>query len=92
MYDHFYSDSRFFSKVRRVFQVAGKELINKALLLYFVLQRPDLPATVKAVIICSLAYFIWPLDAIPDVLVPLGYTDDLAMLSSALLVAAVHVD
>ncbi len=92
MYDHIYSDNRFFNKVRRVFQAAGKELIHKALLLYFVLQRPDLPVTVKTVIISSLAYFIWPVDAIPDVLVPLGYTDDLAMLSSALLVAAMHID
>lgn len=92
MYDHIYSDNRFFAKIRRVFRAAGKELIHKALLLYFVLQRPDLPLAVRTVIISSLAYFIWPLDAIPDVLVPVGYSDDLAALASALVMAAMYID
>jgi len=37
------------------------------------------PAHVKAAIFAALAYFIAPVDAIPDFLLALGYTDDAAV-------------
>jgi len=37
------------------------------------------PAHVKAAIFAALAYFIAPIDAIPDFLLALGYTDDAAV-------------
>jgi len=39
----------------------------------------DTPAHVKAAIFAALAYFIAPVDAIPDFLLALGYTDDAAV-------------
>lgn len=92
MINNTYSDTSFFEKITKVFQKAGRELIEKALWLYFVLQKPELPMTAKSVIISALAYFIWPLDAIPDVLGPIGYTDDLAVITAAVVAVAMHID
>lgn len=39
------------------------------------------PTRVKATLIGALAYFVFPLDAIPDFLAVVGFTDDIAILS-----------
>lgn len=87
-----YSDKNLFGKIKKVFEKTGRELIEKALWLYFVLQKPDVPMTAKSVIISALAYFIWPIDAVPDVLGPVGYTDDLAVITAAIVAVAMHID
>lgn len=38
----------------------------------------------KGVLVLGLIYLIFPLDALSDLLVPLGWTDDLAVLAGAL--------
>ena len=45
----------------------------------------------KSIILGALGYFIFPIDAIPDVLVPLGYTDDLGVLAAAVTAVAMHI-
>ncbi len=42
------------------------------------------PLTVKAILMGALAYFIMPVDVIPDFIAGLGYTDDAAVLIAAL--------
>lgn len=49
---------------------------------------PATPLRDKAVLLGALAYFIMPVDAIPDFVTLLGYTDDLAVLTLALRTAA----
>ena len=39
---------------------------------------------VRATLLGALAYFVLPIDAIPDMIVGLGYTDDAAVLFAAL--------
>ena len=56
---------------------AGQSVIYASLLLFYVLQRPDVPKRVKIIVIGALAYFIAPIDAIPDFIAGIGYTDDL---------------
>lgn len=89
--DNHYSETGFWSKVGSVAKAAGAKVIETALLLYFTLQSPNCPAWARATIIGALGYFIFPIDAIPDVLVPVGYTDDAAVLAAALASVAVHV-
>ena len=79
-----YSEADFWSKLRRFARKAGREVVEKALWLYFALQRPETPAWAKRTIIGALAYFILPIDIIPDLAPLVGFTDDLGMLVMAI--------
>jgi len=46
---------------------------------------------VKATLVGAVAYFVLPLDAIPDVLPALGFTDDAAVLFAAVKLVAGHI-
>ena len=49
------------------------------------------PVRAKGILVGALAYFILPVDAVPDLLLGLGFTDDLAVLLAAFNVVRVHV-
>jgi uncharacterized membrane protein YkvA (DUF1232 family) len=49
------------------------------------------PAHVKAALVGALAYFVLPFDFMPDVLPLLGFTDDAAVLLTALRLVAGHL-
>jgi len=71
---------------------AGKKIIYAVLLLYYTLQKDNIPLKAKAVIIGALGYFIAPLDAIPDFLPIIGYTDDFGALMMALATVYMYID
>ncbi|MBP2626909.1 MAG: hypothetical protein H6Q68_1620 [Firmicutes bacterium] len=71
---------------------AGKKLIYAALLLYYTLQKDNVPLKAKSVIVGALGYFIAPIDAIPDFLPMIGYTDDFGALMMALAIVSMYVD
>ncbi|MBM4346102.1 MAG: DUF1232 domain-containing protein [Deltaproteobacteria bacterium] len=72
-------------------KTAGREAIGMALTLYFAMKDPEVPVWAKSVIVGALGYFIFPIDVIPDVMVPIGYTDDVGVMAAALTMVAVHV-
>jgi uncharacterized membrane protein YkvA (DUF1232 family) len=88
-----YSDQGFWEKVGSYALTVGKEGIRNALILYFTLQDPEgkVPTWAKTVIIGALAYFIWPLDAIPDITPVVGYVDDIGVLAAAVAAVAVNI-
>ena len=49
------------------------------------------PLQVKATLIGALAYFVLPIDAMPDIMPVLGFTDDAAVLATALKLVASHM-
>ncbi len=49
------------------------------------------PLQAKAALVGAIAYFILPIDAIPDFLPALGYTDDAAVLLAAIKLVAGHI-
>jgi uncharacterized membrane protein YkvA (DUF1232 family) len=51
----------------------------------------DTPLQVKAALIGALAYFVLPFDAIPDMLPVIGFTDDAAVLATAIRLVATHI-
>lgn len=51
----------------------------------------DTPFKAKAIIFGALGYFILPTDAIPDFVLGLGFTDDIAVLTAALGTVRAHV-
>ena len=85
------SDDGFWEKVRKYAKTAGREVIQKALLLYFVMIDPKTPLKDKGIILAALGYFISPADAIPDLLAAVGYADDLGVLVLALTTVSKHI-
>src|SRR5262249_61382505 len=49
------------------------------------------PLRVKAALLGALAYFVLPFDAVPDMLPFLGFTDDAAVLLTALRIVSGHI-
>lgn len=72
--------SDLFSKIASSCKSAGRKLIENVLILWYAF--PDASTSDKAVILGALAYFISPLDAIPDML-PAGYVDDYSVVLGA---------
>lgn len=50
---------------------------------YYCALDPNTPTKVRGILLAALAYFILPLDSIPDFLVGFGLTDDIAVLTVA---------
>lgn len=86
-----FSESSFWEKLYENAKKAGKEVIEKALFLYYASQSPETPKWAKNVIYSALVYFIFPIDAIPDFVPLVGYADDLLVLMAALTVVAMHI-
>ena len=78
-------------KLAAVARFAGRQVVEKALILYHTLRRPETPKAAKATIVGALAYFILPVDAIADFIPGLGYTDDLGALAAALVTVSGYV-
>lgn len=81
--------SKLKDKVRRTL---GKiPFAGDALAAYYAALDPATPRHVKAILLGALAYFIMPVDMVPDFLVGFGYTDDAAVLATALRSLAPYV-
>ena len=87
-YREVYSDAGLAAKLGRFAHVAGRELVERAILLYLVMRDEHTPRWAKATVIGALGYFIAPLDAIPDLLPGVGFTDDLSVIVAALAAVA----
>jgi uncharacterized membrane protein YkvA (DUF1232 family) len=79
----------FWRKTRRV--AAQIPFAEELLAAYYCAFDRDTPLPVKATLIGALAYFVLPVDAIPDVLPVLGFTDDAAVLATAIKLVASHI-
>jgi uncharacterized membrane protein YkvA (DUF1232 family) len=58
---------------------------------YFCAFDRNTPRRVQVVLIGALAYFILPFDFIPDMLPVIGFTDDAAVLATAIRMVAAHI-
>jgi uncharacterized membrane protein YkvA (DUF1232 family) len=87
-----FDDAGFWKKISKFATTAGREVIERALWLYFAAQRPDTPLWAKTAIYGALAYFVMPLDAIPDIVPLAGYTDDLGALAAAIGSVSMYID
>ena len=91
-YEEAYSEARFWDKLKHYALAAGREVVEKALLLYYAAQEEKAPAWAKATIAGALGYFIVPLDAITDLTPAVGYADDLGVLVLALAAVATYIN
>ena len=79
----------FWPKLAKVF--AAIPFAEDALAAYYCAFDRTTPLKVKGVLLGALAYFILPLDAIPDFLLGLGFTDDMAVLLTAISMIRGHL-
>lgn len=75
-------ETGFWKKLRRV--ATKVPFLDELLAAYYCAIDPATPLRVKAVLFGALAYFIMPVDLIPDFVAWFGFTDDAAVLFAAI--------
>jgi uncharacterized membrane protein YkvA (DUF1232 family) len=80
---------RFWTKFKRV--VARLPFAEDLLAAYYCAFDRETPRHVQIALLGAIAYFILPFDFIPDMLPVLGFTDDAAVLATALRMVATHI-
>lgn len=79
----------FWRKLKRV--TARIPFAEQLLAAYYCAFDKATPLSVKATLVAAIAYFILPVDAIPDVLPVIGFTDDAAVLATAINLVASNI-
>ena len=80
---------RFWIKLKRV--VAKLPFAEDLLAAYYCAFDKQTPRHVQAALLGAVAYFILPFDFVPDMLPVLGFTDDAAILATAIRMVAGHI-
>jgi len=80
---------RFWIKLKRV--VAGLPFAEDLLAAYYCAFDKQTPRHVQVALLGAIAYFILPFDFIPDMMPILGFTDDAAVLATAIRLVATHI-
>jgi uncharacterized membrane protein YkvA (DUF1232 family) len=83
--------------LRRRFWIKLKKVVGKLpfaedlLAAYYCAFDRQTPRHVQAALLGAIAYFILPFDFIPDMLPVLGFTDDAAILATAVRLVSAHI-
>ena len=91
MADKNYSEAGFWQKLNTFARIAGHTLVKQSLQLYYAAESKDTPKWAKGVVMGALAYFVSPIDAVPDVIPGIGFTDDWGVLIGAVATIAAHI-
>lgn len=81
--------SRFWPKLKRY--ARHIPFIEDVVAGYFCALDPRTPMRVRGILLAALAYFILPLDSIPDFLLGFGLGDDIAVLTAAFAAVAGNI-
>lgn len=79
----------FWPKMRRT--AARIPFAGQALAAWYATQDPKTPLAAKGIILGALAYFVMPVDAIPDIFAGIGFTDDAAVIAAVLATLGAHL-
>ena len=83
--------------LRRRFWIKLKKVVGKLpftedlLAAYYCAFDRQTPRHVQAALLGAIAYFILPFDFVPDMLPVLGFTDDAAILATAIRLVSAHI-
>ena len=58
---------------------------------WFCARDPATPRRVRLTLLAALGYFVLPIDALPDIMPLLGFTDDAAVIAAVLATLGAHV-
>ena len=79
----------FWTKLRKY--VRHIPFVQDAVAAYYCAMDGETPLHVKAVLFGALAYFILPIDIVPDIIAWIGFTDDAAVLYAAIRTVSPHI-
>lgn len=79
----------FWPKMKAV--AAKVPFAEDALAAYYCTLDRETPLRVRGTLLAALAYFVMPLDALPDIMPVLGFTDDAAVLMAAFQMISAHI-
>lgn len=79
----------FWPKIRKV--AAHVPFASEALAVWFCAKDDETPVAAKGMMFAALAYFVMPVDAIPDFIAGIGYTDDAAVFVAVLSIVGKHL-
>lgn len=84
-----YVRRRFWQKVKRT--LGRVPFVDQAIAAYYAAVDPSTPRAVRLVLMAALAYFITPVDVVPDIIAVLGFSDDAAVLFMAMNALGPHI-
>jgi uncharacterized membrane protein YkvA (DUF1232 family) len=87
----YFSESSFWSVVKQSALAIGRKALYLGLTLFYAFKDEHTPKWAKTIIAGALGYLILPLDAIPDFIPGVGFTDDLGAIVAATAVIAAHI-
>lgn len=73
-------DKGFWPKIRKV--AAKLPFATEVLSVWYCAKDEATPLAAKGMMLAALAYFVMPVDAVPDFIAGLGYTDDAAVFAA----------
>jgi uncharacterized membrane protein YkvA (DUF1232 family) len=79
----------FWQTVKRA--AASIPFMDEVVAAYYCALDPATPFRVRGTLLAALAYFVLPLDWVPDFIIGFGFTDDLAVLTAALTAIRSHI-
>jgi uncharacterized membrane protein YkvA (DUF1232 family) len=66
-------------------------LMEEVVAAYYCALDKKTPLRAKATLLAALGYFVLPIDAVPDFMLGLGFTDDIAVLVAAITAVRAHI-
>lgn len=82
-------DDGFWPKIKRF--AARIPFAEEAVATFYAASDPNTPRRVKLLILAALAYFVAPVDAVPDIIAGLGFTDDATVFWAVWVMVKDHV-
>jgi uncharacterized membrane protein YkvA (DUF1232 family) len=79
----------FWPKIRKV--AAHVPFAADALAVWYCARDDETPSAAKGMMLAALAYFVLPMDAVPDFIPIIGYTDDAAVFAALIRVVGQHL-
>ena len=79
----------FWPKITRT--AARIPFADQVLSVWYAARDPETPTAAKGIMLGALAYFVMPLDAIPDIFAGIGFTDDAAVIAALIAMLGANI-
>jgi uncharacterized membrane protein YkvA (DUF1232 family) len=79
----------FWAKLKRF--AGNLPFVEDAVAAYYCALDPATPMRVRGMLLATLAYFILPVDIVPDIILGLGFADDAALLTAVIGMVATNI-